>query len=695
MINKLTYTAILIALMSTSFFRAQENVFLERNVSLAKHFKSVESLRKKALNDVLVEVSAREGLVINDLLKSGSKFTRSVNLSGRIIFNSVAGDYINQLKSKLLKDYPVIDEKIAVFITKDPYMNAFATVNWNIYVNIGLLARVENEAQLAFILAHEIMHIVNSHSIETTIELTKDLERFYASDIQNADEFQALRFHSMSRINETEADKDGFELYLRSGYSSKDAIQALKILKKSRKMFLETDQIQNLLMFESTIEFDSLFLKFSSADFDIDTNTLLQTHPHLDLRILELENSTIKTSSYPTYILTDAEFDEIKNQAIKKIPELYAGDFDFPSLFLYSSAKLIVEKDDSEKNIDYLNYALFGMMHDKLANKSIEDYYAGNKSDSILRFFYRTSTNQEYTKWTTSVSENLQKNYPTEKGEKTLKIIQTRVKKELEGKDNSWLYTDSVKTASTENLLAFDNVEFNVFVHPDIKQLGEVKKFNQHNKSDDIKSGKLALISLNAYNAKVHLMILDVLAGSSSGMGDITESLSKKSRFEKRINRVFNNLEKDDSARVVNMVPNPEEYYGNEWVKVALIKNFIQEKLYFGKESYVSLLNEEMNTQIINEGLEHAMISLHVSTHALGLGELQAMLFTSLAIPIYAPAYIGNAFFSANRKFQLSLIFNLKTGQLEMWDRRTYVEPNSKAQLHVIYNDIIKTFFND
>jgi len=46
---------------------------------------------------------------------------------------------------------------------RDLEVNAFALPNGSIYVNTGLVSRMENEAQLAGVLAHEITHVTNRH----------------------------------------------------------------------------------------------------------------------------------------------------------------------------------------------------------------------------------------------------------------------------------------------------------------------------------------------------------------------------------------------------------------------------------------------------------------------------------------------------------------------------------------------------
>ena len=51
------------------------------------------------------------------------------------------------------------------FVLRDPSPNAFGLPNGHIYVHTGMLARIENEAQLAAVLAHEIVHVAGHHLI--------------------------------------------------------------------------------------------------------------------------------------------------------------------------------------------------------------------------------------------------------------------------------------------------------------------------------------------------------------------------------------------------------------------------------------------------------------------------------------------------------------------------------------------------
>src|SRR3989442_6073332 len=52
-----------------------------------------------------------------------------------------------------------------VAVVKNPWLNAFAMPNGALYIHSGLLARLDNEAQLASALGHEMVHVTLLHGI--------------------------------------------------------------------------------------------------------------------------------------------------------------------------------------------------------------------------------------------------------------------------------------------------------------------------------------------------------------------------------------------------------------------------------------------------------------------------------------------------------------------------------------------------
>ncbi len=66
---------------------------------------------------------------------------------------------------------------------RDLEINAFALPNGSIYVTTGLLSRMENEAQLAGVLAHEVTHVTNRH---TYLEYRSARKKMVAIDVMVA-----------------------------------------------------------------------------------------------------------------------------------------------------------------------------------------------------------------------------------------------------------------------------------------------------------------------------------------------------------------------------------------------------------------------------------------------------------------------------------------------------------------------------
>ncbi len=74
--------------------------------------------------------------------------------------------YINSLGQSLVPAEASQDIAFSFRVLNDHRVNAFALPDGRIFVTAGLLAFVDNEAQLATILGHEIAHVMESHALE-------------------------------------------------------------------------------------------------------------------------------------------------------------------------------------------------------------------------------------------------------------------------------------------------------------------------------------------------------------------------------------------------------------------------------------------------------------------------------------------------------------------------------------------------
>ena len=94
-----------------------------------------------------------------------------------LLRDPILEDYLNGVAQRLVPataHVAGISPSVSVLI--NPSLNAFAYPTGAIYIHSGLLARLDNEAQLASVLGHEIGHIVYRHAIRyLRQERSKDL----------------------------------------------------------------------------------------------------------------------------------------------------------------------------------------------------------------------------------------------------------------------------------------------------------------------------------------------------------------------------------------------------------------------------------------------------------------------------------------------------------------------------------------
>jgi predicted Zn-dependent protease len=153
-------------------------------------------------------------------------FDTTIERSGQVYDDRRATAYLQGVMDRL---YPEFKGKIQIHIYDSTQLNAFALPNGSIYFNIGLLARIENEAQLAAVLAHEAAHFVERHSFRQRVS-AKNLSAFAVSGIPFSSLAAISSISGFSRDLEREADQKGYERLVKSGYDPHDAHKVFQTL---------------------------------------------------------------------------------------------------------------------------------------------------------------------------------------------------------------------------------------------------------------------------------------------------------------------------------------------------------------------------------------------------------------------------------------------------------------------------------
>jgi len=157
-------------------------------------------------------------------------------LSGKVMFGDKLTNYVTKVAKEILKDDKATFNKLQFFTVKSPAVNAFATQQGIIFINIGLLAKLESEAELAFVLAHEISHFTENHVLDSYIN-TAELEDSYRKGNSLSYDDALLNKSNYSKEKELEADDLGFKLFKKSNYNQEKILDVFKMLKNSHLPF--------------------------------------------------------------------------------------------------------------------------------------------------------------------------------------------------------------------------------------------------------------------------------------------------------------------------------------------------------------------------------------------------------------------------------------------------------------------------
>jgi predicted Zn-dependent protease len=147
--------------------------------------------------------------------------------------------YVDRVGQRLAanSDRPELDFTFTVIDSPD--LNAFATPGGFIYIHRGLLAYLDNEAELAGVLAHEIGHVTaRHHGRRQTADITNKVLATTAyiltgsGDLADASSMYGAELISgYGRDMELEADGLGAEYMHQSGYDPEALLEVIGVLK--------------------------------------------------------------------------------------------------------------------------------------------------------------------------------------------------------------------------------------------------------------------------------------------------------------------------------------------------------------------------------------------------------------------------------------------------------------------------------
>jgi Zn-dependent protease with chaperone function len=364
-------------------------------------------LKRKYFNEALL----RKKVLMGSITTNSKDYKEAYNnmfetigqllISTRTVTEKVANDYIKAVVDKIIRTNPELtDLQLRVVFSRDYSPNAYSIGDGTIAFNAGLFVYLDNEAEMAFTLCHEIAHyylghsqkridkiirIANSDSLKQVVKKLSKEE--YNVGVQAEKLFKSLQFdiRKHSRDGEEEADRVGLRFYEKTGYNGNGFIDLMKLLDKvdDTSLFSKLN-LKALLSFPGST-FKDKWIKKESAIFSAldpeEASELtkrerdsLKTHPDCQRRIELLKESTTAIQG-TEYLVNEELFQKLKRDFIPELlNEIYNSNN--LSLNLYLSLQMLQDGK-------YLPLAIYSIVRDlNLLYKNQKDHMLGMYIDS-------------------------------------------------------------------------------------------------------------------------------------------------------------------------------------------------------------------------------------------------------------------------------------------------------------------------
>ena len=244
------------------------------------------------------EFLEKTGYAIDDLLHSGL-----------VVYGDDISTYVEKVADKLLKSDKSLRNELRFYTLKSNVTNAFSTDQGIIFVTTGLIAQLTSEAQLAYILAHEIMHYTEKHVVES----------FTWSKNSKFNHNWITQLSIYKKDKEFEADRLAIDMYRKAGYSKDEIVPTFDVLLYSYLPFDEIEVPQEYFSSEKMYLPNYLFpAKEYPIKADEDADDSQSTHPNIRKRkdaVVEEIEKTKGTWKNNSFIQTEERFIEIRDIA--------------------------------------------------------------------------------------------------------------------------------------------------------------------------------------------------------------------------------------------------------------------------------------------------------------------------------------------------------------------------------------------
>jgi predicted Zn-dependent protease len=169
----------------------------------------------------------------------GRAAARQIELKAKLCKDDVVNQYVKEVGERIAKVCDRHDITYHYKVIESPELNAFSLPGGWVYIYTGLLKKLRNEAELAFVLGHETGHIVGRHAIRRlqliyginlVLSLTLKGKELSPIETEVLKVLYQIVVAGYSRKEEFEADAMGAYYAGKAGWNPVASVETIKLL---------------------------------------------------------------------------------------------------------------------------------------------------------------------------------------------------------------------------------------------------------------------------------------------------------------------------------------------------------------------------------------------------------------------------------------------------------------------------------
>lgn len=278
--------------------------------------------------------------------------------AGSILTGDEMSNYVNRIAAELTRNEPELKGKVKLVINRNPGVSAGVFDQGVLYINIGMLAQVENEAQLAFVIGRQLLLYKEQHSLsrfKKRQQLIKE-KKMYGDELR-----EAMREDSKER--QKTADRECIRLMKSAGYSLPQSLNALDVILYSYVPFDDV-AFEPAIFEDKNLKFpESYILKETRSisaddDFDDSNNSFPNIRKRKEALQTEIDKYKASEEERKKFVLPETDFRRVQHTARYEVCRQYDLKRNFPQAIY--TAFMLQKKNPGD---DFLNRIITGSLY--------------------------------------------------------------------------------------------------------------------------------------------------------------------------------------------------------------------------------------------------------------------------------------------------------------------------------------------